>query len=133
MRRFLVRVLVAYGIIIFALLVYAAANADQPDCVFGSFGCGHEQIHEKSESWQRDSGMSCCHGGDCRPTKIRGNREDGYEWWDGEVWVPAPDAAILKTDVLSDGRAYVCAPRPHLGQGAKDRLTYCLSPSEPKI
>lgn len=125
-------------------LLLGYARAQQPDCVFGAYGCGHMENHHQYKEWHREptaeqrengvKGMHCCSDGDCRPTKIRGSREEGYFWWDGEVWVgPVPDYAIIATDKLGDGRAHVCAPPHYAGQAAKDRLTYCLSPSEPRI
>lgn len=124
-----------------ALIILSAPRAQ--DCVFGAYGCGHQENHEKYMGWHREptaeqkangmKGMHCCKEGDCRPTRAtKGNPERGGEdedsWyaWTGNYWRRVPEHALLKPDILGDGRAHVCAPPD------PSELIYCFSPSQPK-
>ncbi len=126
-----------------ALLLFVPKTATSEDCVYGAYGCGHQENHEKYMGWHRDptaeqrangvKGMHCCKEGDCRPTRAQkgnperpGEEEDTWFAWDGQRWRRVPDHALLKTDILGDGRAHLCAPPDPNGP------VYCFSPSEPK-
>lgn len=126
-----------------AILLLSGHPARGQDCVFGAYGCGHHENHEQYKEWHREptaeqrengiKGMHCCSEGDCRPTRATkgnperpGEDEDSWYAWDGQRWRHVPPHAVLKTDILGDGRAHICA--------AKDPAipVYCFSPSQPK-
>lgn len=114
------------------------AAADDEKCVPGSYGCGHRENHEQYMKWHREvpdsSGhrMHCCKEGDCRPTRATkgnpyrpGEDEDSWYAWTGSRWTKVPPEAMLKPDILNDGRSHVCAPEG-------EWTVYCFSPTGSK-
>lgn len=111
------------------------------DCQEGAYGCGHQENHQQYKAWHRDSstdaygtshpGMSCCDEGDCRPTRAFLGDDGLWRAWDGIGWVKILPEALLKPDILGDGRSHLCAPRRNAA--SEPFPAYCFSPTGPKI
>ena len=102
-------------------------HAWSQDCPEGSFGCGHAEHHDQYKNWKREStGMSCCNEGDCRPTRAYQDEDGHWHAWTGRTFVVVPDSALLKPDILKDGRSHVCSPK------YDGTVIYCFSPTGQK-
>jgi hypothetical protein len=104
-----------------ALLIAAAvttpspSRAQQQDCEYGAFGCGHAQQHHEYQEWKPTTGKgSCCNGDDCRPVKARVEDDGSWSVWIPEFrrWVPVPAFAVGAPDRFGDGRSHVCSTKP---------------------
>ena len=117
-----VRVLMsARACFVFALLIAAAvmpaapSRAQQQDCEYGEFGCGHAEQHQQYLEWKQRTGKgSCCNGDDCRPVKARSEDDGSWSVWIPEFrrWVPVPAFAVGEPDRFGDGRSHVCSTKP---------------------
>jgi hypothetical protein len=117
-----VRVLTsARACFVFAMLIAAAVmpaspgRAQQPDCEYGAFGCGHAEQHHQYLDWKPSTGKgSCCNGDDCRPVKARSEDDGSWSVWIPEFrrWVPVPAFAVGEPDRFGDGRSHVCSTKP---------------------
>ena len=95
---------VAAWLIVALLAQTAAARAQE-----GWQGMGHAQHHEwYKELMQPATGLSCCNGRDCRPTRAY---VDSHGWWRAMIngrWKRVPPETVLKT-VAPDGNSHICA------------------------
>jgi hypothetical protein len=130
-----------WALLLWAALIFVASRAVRAeDCPEGAYGCGHAENHDQYRTWKQDDhkdadgithrGMSCCDPQECRPTRAKQDANGDWWAWLGHRWAKVPRAAMLKTDILGDGRNHVCAP-----YNAEDLPTppiYCFSPAEVK-
>ncbi|MBX3499542.1 MAG: hypothetical protein KF889_08865 [Alphaproteobacteria bacterium] len=96
----------ALGTVAWLLLVLVAPALRAQE---GWQGEGHAQYHE----WYRQlmhpvTGLSCCDGRDCRPTRAY---RDHHGWWRAMLngrWKRVPPEAVLNI-VAPDGNSHICA------------------------
>ena len=135
-----VRVLMsARACFVLAMLIAAAvmpaspSRAQQQDCEYGAFGCGHDAQHHQYLEWKPSTGKgSCCNGDDCRPVKARSEDDGSWSVWIPEFrqWVPVPAFAVGEPDRFGDGRSHVCSTKPMLTVPVFH--IFCFSPTGSK-
>lgn len=149
LRWALPRLAVYFGITfgamaIFMLVCMFVAASRAQDCEVGSFGCGHEQMHEQYKDWNGrklgPNGLgglgSCCSGTDCRPVRARQDMAGNWQIWIPELhrWADVPESAMNEPDRFHDGRSHACTADPlnWSRYGTSPLPIYCFSPAEQK-
>lgn len=113
----------------------------QDDCVAGSFGCGHAQMHPQYKDWQQKNGGSCCNNQDCRPIRAKQDWNGNWEIYipEAKTWIPVPQNALQQPDLFHDGRSHACTANPasYVGDsgygGIYSLPIYCFSPAQLKM